>query len=433
MVRSPSMSPSPSIPSQSVQLLDERAFPLRNRRVLLGVTGGIAAYKAAEITRLLVLAGAKVRVVMTQAACQFVTPLTFQTLSANPVAVDMFEAARASEINHLALAEQADLFVIAPATADAIARLAAGMANDLLTATALATRAPTLLAPAMNTRMWENPLVQQNVRRLVELGIVKVIGPAEGELACGVIGAGRMAEPADVVEEAGQILTEKDMTGRRLLVTAGPTREAIDPVRYVSNRSSGRMGYALAKAAAARGAMVSLVSGPTTLRSPRGVELLQVATAAEMHDITTIRAARADAIVMAAAIADYRPVEISVAKLKKEDLGDRPQLDLSRNPDILAELGKDRRQRGGCRPILVGFAAETELLEARARGKLEVKGCDLIVANNVGETGSGFDVETNRVTLIGSNGTAQPLPLATKDEVAHQVLDRVRMLLEHAP
>ena len=412
---------------------DPRAHPLRGKNLVLGVSGGIAAYKAAELVRLLVTAEAEVRVVMTRAAREFVTPLTFQTLSGHPVGTDLFDLGQESEIGHIQLADRAELVVVAPATADVIARLAAGMGDDLLTTLALVTRAPILLAPAMNVHMWEHPIVQANVRRLCDLGRVFVVGPGEGFLACRTTGPGRLAEPADIVEAAGRVLTEPDLRQRRVLVTAGPTHEAIDPVRFVANRSSGKMGYAIARAAAARGARVTLVSGPTALAAPLGVEVVRVATATELQDATTMRAGEAEVIVMAAAVADFRPATVAPGKLKKEELGEAMRLDLRRNPDVLAELGRARREgragREGRRPVLVGFAAETDRLEARARSKLETKGCDLVVANDVSQKDAGFEVDTNRVTLVGPGDAVERLPLASKDEVAHRVLDRVLALL----
>ncbi len=408
---------------------DQRAQPLHGRRVVLGVSGGIAAYKAAELTRLLVKAGAYVRVVMTRAAREFVTPLTFQTLSNNPVATELFDLTQESEIGHIQLAEWAELMIVAPATADVIARFASGMGDDLLTTMALVVRAPILLAPAMNTLMWEHELVQQNVNKLVGLGRVFVVGPGSGFLACKVIGPGRLAEPADIVEGAGRLLTAPDLRGKRVLVTAGPTHEAIDPVRFIANRSSGKMGYAIARAAAARGAEVTLVTGPTSLDVPLGVEVVRVASASELGDATTMRAAGADVLVMSAAVADFSLARIAGGKMKKEDFGEAPRLELKRNRDVLADLARARRERPERRPVLVGFAAETERLEQHARAKLAAKGCDIIVANDVSQTDAGFEVDTNRVTIVGPGERVAALPLMSKDEVAHQVLDHAKELL----
>jgi phosphopantothenoylcysteine decarboxylase/phosphopantothenate--cysteine ligase len=409
--------------------MDSRAQPLHGRRVVLGVSGGIAVYKAAELTRLLVKAGAEVRVVMTRAAREFVAPLTFQTLSNHAVATELFDLTQESEIGHIQLAEWAELMIVAPATADLVARLAAGMGDDLLTTMALVVRAPILLAPAMNTLMWEHELTQANVAKLVGLGRYFVVGPGSGFLACKVVGPGRLAEPADILEAAGRLMTPADLRGKRVLVTAGPTHEAIDPVRFIANRSSGKMGYAIARAAAARGADVTLVTGPTSLAEPLGVEIVRVASAAELGDATTVRAANADVLVMSAAVADFSLAKVAGGKLKKEDFGDAPKLELKRNRDVLADLARARREHPGKRQVLVGFAAETERLEHHARAKLSAKGCDLIIANDVSQSDAGFEVDTNRVTIVGPGDAARALPLMSKDEVAHQVLDAARALL----
>jgi phosphopantothenoylcysteine decarboxylase / phosphopantothenate---cysteine ligase len=408
---------------------DPRAQPLAGKRIVLGVAGGIAAYKAAEITRLLVTAGAEVRVVMTHAAQQFIGKLTFQTLSGHPVHTELFDLTQESEISHIQLADRADLLIIAPATGDLIARLAAGMADDILTTVVLATKAPVLLAPSMNVNMWQHPLVEANLRKLVDQTNTQVVGPGSGFLACRWTGPGRLAEPADIVEAAGRLLTARDLTGRKLLVTAGPTHEAIDSVRFIANRSSGKMGYAIARAAAARGAKVTLISGPTNLAPPLGVELVGVASALQLEEAVSSRFVGSDVVVMSAAVADYRMQSISVQKLKKEELGETPQLRLTKNPDVLAGLGRARRDAPGRRPVLVGFAAETDHLESRARAKLATKGCDIVVANDVSQKDAGFEVDTNRVTIVGPGDAVADLPLASKDEVAHLILDRVLPLL----
>jgi phosphopantothenoylcysteine decarboxylase/phosphopantothenate--cysteine ligase len=410
--------------------VDPRAHPLAGRRVVLGVSGGIAAYKAAELCRQLVKAGADVRVVMTRAAREFVTPLTFQTLSGHPVGTELFDLTQESEIGHIKLAQDAELVVIAPATANVIGKLAGGLADDLLTTLCLVTRAPMLIAPAMNSLMWDHAIVQDNVRRLTTLGRVFFVGPGDGFLACKMVGPGRLAEPADIAEAAARVLTPRDLAGRRVLVTAGPTHEAIDPVRYLGNRSSGKMGYAIARAAAARGAEVTLVTGPTAIDPPLGVEVVRVASAAELGDATTVRAATADVLVMSAAVADFSLAHIAKDKLKKESLGDAPRLELKKNRDVLAELARQRHARPDrAKPVLVGFAAETERVEDHARAKLAAKGCDLIVANDVSQPDAGFEVDTNRVTIVGPGDALTRLPLMSKDEVAHQVLDRARALL----
>ncbi|HKA90762.1 MAG TPA: bifunctional phosphopantothenoylcysteine decarboxylase/phosphopantothenate--cysteine ligase CoaBC [Haliangiales bacterium] len=403
-------------------MADSRAFPLRDRRVVLGVGGGIAAYKAAELVRLLTKAGASVRVMMTRGATEFVAPLTFQTLSGHLVATELFDLTQESEIGHIQLADQADLVILAPATADLIGRAAAGLGDDIVATVLLATRAPILIAPSMNVNMWENPLVQANLRRLMDVRGAKVAAPGVGFLACRWVGPGRLAEPADIVEHAGRMLIPHDLAGVRVAVTAGPTHEDIDPVRFLGNRSSGRMGYAIARAAAARGADVTLVSGPTALADPLGVETVRVRSALEMMDAIP---ASPDVVVMAAAVADYKMREIAVGKLKKEALGDSPALHLSRNPDILTELARARTGR----PVLVGFAAETSDVEENALRKLNTKGSDLVVANDVSAKDAGFEVDTNRVTIVGPGDAVERLPLATKDEVAHVVLDRAAALL----
>lgn len=405
--------------------LAERAHPLRGRTVVVAVGGGIAAYKAVELVRLLTRADAHVRVVMTPRAREFVGPLTFQALSGRPVMTDLFDLTQESEIGHIQVADRADLVIVAPATANVLARMAAGMADCPVTAVVLATRAPVLVAPSMNVNMWQNRITQANVRRLVEVAGMHVVGPDAGFLACRWTGPGRLAEPADIVEAAAHLLTPRDLAGRRVVVTAGPTHEAIDPVRFVGNRSSGRMGYAVARAAARRGAAVQLVSGPTALEAPLGVERALVQSARAMAAATEAAAAGADCVVMAAAVADFRPASEAAHKIKKRALAAAHAIELAKNPDILAELGAARE---GARPLLVGFAAETENLVAEARAKLADKRCDLVVANDVSQADAGFSVETNRVVLVEAGGERE-LPLMSKDEVAHAILDRVVELL----
>jgi phosphopantothenoylcysteine decarboxylase/phosphopantothenate--cysteine ligase len=403
---------------------DLRATPLLGKRVLLAVTGGIAAYKAAELARLLAKAGATVRALMTRGAREFITPLTLQTLTGQPVATELFDLDQESEIGHIKLAEWPELIVVAPATADVIGRLAAAQADDLLTTMALVTRAPMLLAPAMNVNMWAHELVQANVQRLVGLGRVFVVGPGDGFLACRMVGPGRMAEPADIVEAAGRLLTPRDLAGKKILVTAGPTHEAIDGVRHLANRSSGKMGVALARAAVARGATVTLVLGPVRIETPPGVEVVPVVSAADMQGATASRALAQDVVIMAAAVADFTPAEPTDGKRKrkKEAWGDNPALGLVRTPDILAALGA---ARGTSRqPRLIGFAAETGDPVAAARDKLARKQCDLVVANDVSATDAGFEVDDNRVTLVSASG-AEALPLMSKLAVAHRILDRI--------
>jgi phosphopantothenoylcysteine decarboxylase/phosphopantothenate--cysteine ligase len=402
---------------------------LVSRRVLVGVSGGIAAYKSAELVRLLVKAGAEVRVVMTPAAERFITALTLQALSQHPVATDTFDLTQEATIGHIELADWAELFVVAPASADVIARLALGLANDLLTTVALACRAPLLLAPAMNVNMWGHAALQNNVRTLQARGVLTV-GPGLGDLACGWVGSGRMAEPTEIERACAEALGPRDYQGHALVVTAGPTHEAIDPVRFLGNRSTGKMGFAVARAAARRGAKVTLIAGPTALETPPGVERVDIESARELREAVMARSPGAAAIVMAAAVADYRPKSAAPGKLKKAALGGAPALELELNPDILAELGA--RAWDGRRPVLVGFAAETADVERHAVEKLCAKKCDLMVANDVAEPGSGFGTETNRVILVGADGTIERLPLLTKAEVAERILDRARALVGDA-
>ena len=385
------------------------------KNVVLGVSGGIACYKAAELVRLLVRAGIDVHVVMTRGAMEFITPLTFQTLSGHPVAADLFNLTQESEIGHINLADQADLFVIAPATANLIGKIATGMADDLLTTAVMATKAQVLIAPSMNVNMFQNPVLQENIGKLKRLGY-ELMEPAEGYLACGYEGKGRLPEPADIVKEIQRLLRTKDLVGERLLVTAGPSRESLDPVRYISNRSSGKMGYSLARAGARRGAEVTLISGPASLAPPTGVHLISVVTAKEMHQAVLKEYPVATAVIMAAAVTDYRPEKVVAQKIKR---GDTPlQLNLKPNVDILKELGAKKNGK-----ILVGFAAETEDLVVNAGKKLRSKNLDLIVANDITKEGSGFDADTNVATLLDSQGGTHPLPLMTKDDLADRILD----------
>lgn len=404
------------------------AQPFAHKTVVVGVCGGIAAYKSVELVRLLTKAGATVQVVMTDRARHFVGELTFQALTGRPVFTDLFDLTQESEIGHIQLADGADLVIVAPATANAMARMAAGMADDILTSVTLATRAPVLLAPSMNVNMWEHPLTRANVERLESVAGVALVGPGAGFLACRWIGPGRMAEPGEIVEAAARLLTENDLAGTTVVVTAGPTHEAVDPVRFLSNRSSGKMGFAVARAAIRRGARVRLVSGPVHLEPPAGADFVPVTDARSMARAVAAAADGADAIVMAAAVADFRPRDVSAHKRKKADLAAEPAIALEPNPDILATLGAARRQSGGARPLLVGFAAETRDVVENARGKLERKGCDLVVANDVSAPDAGFAVDTNRVILI-TRERADRVELASKDEVAHRILDRVIELL----
>ncbi|MBI3001476.1 MAG: bifunctional phosphopantothenoylcysteine decarboxylase/phosphopantothenate--cysteine ligase CoaBC [Deltaproteobacteria bacterium] len=385
------------------------------RTIVLGVSGGIACYKAAELVRLLVQEGFSVQVVMTREAMEFVTPLTFQTLSGRPVATETFSLTQESEIGHIRVADQAHLLVIAPATANIIGKIAAGIADDLLTTILMATKAGVLIAPSMNVHMFENPILQENIGKLKALGY-HFIEPAEGYLACGYEGKGRLPEPEDILEEIRRLLKKKDLIDERLLITAGPNQEPLDPVRYVSNRSSGKMGYALARVGLRRGAKVTLVSGPTSLVPPSGVRLISVRTAAEMREAVLREFANATAVVMAAAVADYRPEQYVSKKLKRAE--GPIVLKLQPNPDILRELGERKNGR-----ILIGFAAETEALVKNATKKLREKHLDLIVANDVTQEGSGFEGDTNVATLMDRKGAVHSLPLMSKEELADRIYD----------
>jgi len=387
----------------------------QQRMVVLGVTGGIACYKAVELVRLLVKNGFKVQVIMTRGAMEFVTPLTFQTLSGNPVATETFSLTQESEIGHINLADSADLFVIAPATANVIGKLASGIADDLLTTVLMATQAPVLLAPAMNIHMYENVIVQENLRKLRRVGY-HIMDPAEGYLACGYEGKGRLPDPEKISDEIERLLRKKDLAGENFLITAGPSREPLDPVRYISNRSSGKMGYALARAALRRGATVALVSGPTALEPPSGARLIEVNTAAEMREAVLKEYPHSSAVIMAAAVADYHAVAPSGQKIKR-GVGDL-ELRLIPNPDILKELGQNKDGKW-----LVGFAAETENLTANAQKKLHEKNLDIVIANNVAEEGSGFDGDTNVGTIIDRTGAVRSLPLMSKDDLADCIYD----------
>lgn len=390
--------------------------------VVLGVTGGIAVYKACELLRLLQKRGIDVFVVMTQNACRFVAPLTFETLSGHPVAVDTFDRPQTWEVEHIALAKRADLFLIAPATANIMGKMACGIADDMLSTTVMATRAPVLVAPAMNTGMWENAAVQQNVKTLRARG-VEIVAPVSGHLACGDSGAGKLEDVAVIAERACELLfAKKDMEGLRVMVTAGPSREALDPVRYISNRSSGKMGYAIAQAAQKRGAEVTLLSGPVAIEAPQGVKLVPFTTTQELLDRASELAQEQDLLIQAAAPADYRAKEIAPQKIKKQG-GEPMTFTLVENPDVAATLGKSKR--GG--QVFVGFAAETNDVLAHARDKLARKNLDMIVANDVTRPGAGFDVDTNIVTLITKDGQ-EALPMMSKAEVAQRILDRALAL-----
>ena len=390
--------------------------------VVLGVTGGIAVYKVCELLRLLQKRGIDVFVVMTQNACCFVAPLTFETLSGHPVAVDTFDRPQTWEVEHIALAKRADLFLIAPATANIMGKMACGIADDMLSTTVMATRAPVLVAPAMNTGMWENAAVQQNVKTLRARG-VEIVAPVSGHLACGDSGAGKLEDVEVIAERACEMLfAKKDMEGLRVMVTAGPSREALDPVRYISNRSSGKMGYAIAQAAQKRGAEVTLLSGPVAIEAPLGVKLVPFTTTQELLDRASELAREQDLLIQAAAPADYRAKEIAPQKIKKQG-GEPMTFTLVENPDVAATLGKAKRSG----QVFVGFAAETNDVLAHAKDKLTRKNLDMIVANDVTRPGAGFDVDTNIVTLITKDGQ-EALPMMSKAEVAERILDRALAL-----
>ena len=395
--------------------------PLAGRGVLLGVTGGIAAYKAVLLVRLLSERGAEVQVVMTPAAIRFVGPDTFAALTGREVHSDVFE--HTEEVLHVRLAREADVAVVAPATANLLAKLSLGLADDLLSSTLLEFRGPLVVAPAMHSGMWGHPATIHNIDRLVGWG-VEVIGPAEGPLAAGDEGMGRMAEPAEIASGAERLVSQRggDLAGRRVVVTAGPTFEPIDAVRFVGNRSSGKMGYLLAEEAARRGALVTLITGPTHLTDPPGVEVVRVETAEEMRDAVVIRFERADAVIKAAAVADWRPKEAADEKLKKE--AGPPDILLEPTPDILRELGEGKGPK-----VLVGFAAETGDLEEAGRRKLRAKNLDLIVVNEVGAPGTGFDADTNRALILAAGGDEVPLREWTKRELARTICDRLAGLL----
>ena len=396
---------------------------LMGKEILLGVTGGIAAYKAVELLREMTKRGANVHVIMTENAKRFVTPLTFQTLSGNPVLHEMFRLLEGSKIGHVAMSDIADLMVIAPATANIIGKIANGIADDLLSTMVMAMDVPVLFAPSMNVKMWKSSFVQYNVERLKAYGY-HFVGPSEGDLACGSKGRGRLAEVPEILEKIEDIFTEKDFKGKRVLVTAGPTLEPLDPVRYLTNRSTGKMGFALAKMARRRGAEVLLITGPNYLTLPRNdIRIITVSSAREMYEAVMDNFEDYHVIIKAAAVADFRPKDTLAEKIKKAD--GTYLLELEQNPDILKELGKKKGER-----ILVGFAAETSSLMEHAEAKLREKNLDLIVANDVTQPGAGFGVDTNIVRIIDSRGKVRNLPLLTKDEVADIVLDQVLKIIK---
>ncbi|EKO3735502.1 bifunctional phosphopantothenoylcysteine decarboxylase/phosphopantothenate--cysteine ligase CoaBC [Vibrio metschnikovii] len=389
---------------------------LAGKHILLGISGGIAAYKCAELTRRLRERGAEVRVVMTHAAKEFITPLTMQAVSGHPVADSLLDPAAEASMGHIELAKWADLVLLAPATADLIARLAAGMGNDLLTTLVLATDAPVVISPAMNQQMYRNQATQDNIATLVRRG-VSVWGPAAGEQACGDIGPGRMLEPLELVERCNVFFAPKPWLGKKLLLTAGPTREALDPVRYITNHSSGKMGFAIAEAAATLGAEVTLISGPVTLTTPAKVKRINVQSALEMHAAVMDHAQQHDVFISCAAVADYRPDVVATQKIKKTEQSDTLCITMVKNPDIVASVAALTERR----PFTVGFAAETQDVEKYALGKLTKKKLDMICANDVSITGQGFDSNDNALTVYWSNGQ-HALPLSSKRELAQALM-----------
>ncbi|MEZ9954148.1 bifunctional phosphopantothenoylcysteine decarboxylase/phosphopantothenate--cysteine ligase CoaBC [Vibrio splendidus] len=396
---------------------------LAGKKILLGISGGIAAYKCAELTRRLIERGAQVQVVMTNAAKEFITPLTMQAVSGRPVSDSLLDPAAEASMGHIELAKWADLVLLAPATADLIARMTAGMGNDLLTTLLLATDAPVAVSPAMNQQMYSHPATQENIATLKRRGC-EIWGPAAGEQACGDVGMGRMLEPMQLVHRCEDFFQPKPLAGRSVLITAGPTREAIDPVRYITNHSSGKMGYALAEAAAKQGATVTLISGPVSLTTPNKVNRIDIDSAQQMFDAVTANAAQHDIFISCAAVADYRPETIADQKLKKVDGKDDMTIQMVKNPDIVASVASMSEGR----PFTVGFAAETQDVEKYARGKLERKNLDMICANDVSVEGQGFNSSSNELHLYWKDGD-KSLPLDSKDTLGFQILDQIQQLI----
>jgi phosphopantothenoylcysteine decarboxylase/phosphopantothenate--cysteine ligase len=397
---------------------------LSGKKILLGISGGIAAYKCAELTRRLSERGAQVQVVMTKAAKEFITPLTMQAVSGRPVSDSLLDPAAEASMGHIELAKWADLVLLAPATADLIARTSAGMGNDLLTTLLLATEAPIAIAPAMNQQMYRNIATQENLSTLRRRGML-IWGPASGEQACGDVGLGRMLEPMDLVARCEQYFQPKALQGKSILITAGPTQEAIDPVRYISNHSSGKMGYALANVAQKMGARVTLVSGPVALTPPQGVETLSVKSADEMLDVVMANVTQHDIFIGCAAVADYKPANIAEQKIKKMAGHEVMNITMVKNPDIIATVAKLDEGR----PFTVGFAAETQDVESYAKGKLANKNLDMICANDVSDTTIGFNSNDNAITLYWPDGSL-PLGTASKSALAHEILSEIQQQLE---
>ena len=396
-----------------------------SKTVVLGVSGGIAAYKACDVVSRLRKENIQVNVIMTKHATEFVSALTFQSISQNPVAVEMFEPVTNWDIEHISLAKKADIFLIAPATANVIGKIANGIADDMLSTTVMATKAPVVIAPAMNTNMYENPVTQANIQKLKDLGYI-FIEPGYGRLACGDLGPGKLAEPDLIVENIKFLLNKTDeLKGKNVLVTAGPTQEAIDPVRYITNKSTGKMGYALAYQAALMGAKVTLVTGPTNLEIPFGIsEVIKVKSAQQMYEAVTSRFDEMDIVIKSAAVADYKPKNISDSKIKKSDSD--LVLELDRNKDILFELGKLKTKQ-----VLVGFAAETDDLIANAQKKLAKKNLDFIVANDLKQEGAGFAGDTNIVKLLFADGNIEELPIMTKNQLSKEIYDKIIYIMHN--
>lgn len=398
---------------------------LKNKTVVLGVSGGIAAYKACDVVSRLKKLNANVHVIMTKGATEFVTPLTFQSLSQNYVVNDMFEEPKTWDVEHISLAKKADVFLIAPATANVIGKIANGICDDMLTTTVMATTGKVLIAPAMNTNMYKNPILQRNINTLKELGY-NFVNPESGRLACGDVGEGKLASPEVIVKAVVDLLNDnnKDLQGKKIMITAGPTVESIDPVRYLTNRSTGKMGYAIAKMAADRGADVTLVSGPTNITPPSNIKkLIKIQSAEDMYNAIIDNFEENQVIIKSAAVADYKPKTYSHKKIKKSN--DDLVIELDRNKDIAYELGKIKKDK-----ILVGFAAETNDLIENAKGKINKKNLDFIVANDLTEEGAGFGTDTNIVRIIDKEGNISKYPQMKKDEVANVILDKVKLLLE---
>jgi len=398
---------------------------LRNKEIIVGITGGIAAYKTAELVRELTKRGANVHVVMTKNAMEFVTPLTFQTLSGNPVVHEMFELFAGSKIGHIALSDIADQMVIVPATANIIGKIANGIADDFLTTMVMATTVPILFVPSMNTKMWGSPMVEANIVKLKDAGY-EFMEPSSGDLACGTSGKGRMPPVEEVLEKMEDIFTEKDLVNERIMVTAGPTTEYIDPVRCITNKSSGKMGYAIAKIAKRRGADVILITGKTYVPPPRtDMRVIEVETACEMRDAVMEHYRSCSVIIKAAAVADFKCRNETCQKIKKKGDDSLVMLELEKNPDIIGELGKIKEQR-----VLIGFAAETENVFDHAAEKLKKKNLDIIIANDVAKPGIGFGSDNNEVTIIEAAGSAKQVPLLSKEEIAHIILDAAKKALK---